>query len=322
MQLVQILEEIQHDDFENHGGKAVNLARLVQLGFQVPNGLSISSAAFVHMVRKNQNLTGFLREVDESDDFEEILEISGSIQQIIGDYQIPESMISEISENLNQLERAEFGFAVRSSATIEDRRDVSFAGQAESFLCVKREEDIIESVKKVWQSAFSERALIYLKSKEIPLKEVKMAVLVQEMIPAEISGVMFTANVVTNNPGEILINSTWGLGNTLVSGEIVPDTYVLKKKPLSVIEQSLGEKEFTSRLELYELVLDDTPEEKRSQYSLDERTLFDIAEVGMKIEEWMEFPQDIEWCIKPDGILVILQSRPITTLNVPSSHEE
>jgi pyruvate,water dikinase len=274
------------------------------------------------MVRKNQDLTSFLKEVDKSDDLEEILEISESIQQTIGNYQIPENVISEISENLNHLEQTEFGFAVRSSATIEDRRDVSFAGQAESYLCLKEEEDIIESVKKVWQSAFSERALIYLKAKKIPLMEVKMAVLIQEMIPAEISGVMFTANVVTNNTDEILINSTWGLGDTLVSGEIVPDTYVLKKKPLSVIEQNLGEKEFTSRPEPYGLVLDDTPEERRSHYSLDERTLFDIAEVGMKIEEGMEYPQDIEWCIKPDGILVILQSRPITTLNVPSSHEE
>jgi pyruvate,water dikinase len=322
LNFVQFLESIQPDDFENHGGKAVNLAKLTRLGFHVPRGLSISSAAFTQMVKKNQDLTGFLNKVDKSDDLEEILEISESLQQTIGNYQIPENVISEISENLNHLEQTKFGFAVRSSATIEDRRDVSFAGQAESYLCVKEQEDIIESIKKVWQSVFSERALIYLKAKEIPLIEVKMAVLIQEMIPAEVSGVMFTANVVTNNPGEILINSTWGLGNTLVSGEIVPDTYVLKKKPLSVIEQNLGEKEFTSRQVLYELVLDDTPEERRSQYSLDERTLFGIAEVGMKIEEGMESPQDIEWCIKPDGSLVILQTRPITTLNVPSSHEE
>jgi pyruvate,water dikinase len=189
---------------------------------------------------------------------------------------------------------------VRSSATIEDRSDISFAGQAESFLCVKGQEDIIESVKKVWQSMFSERALIYLKTKEVPLSEVKMAVLIQEMIPAEISGVMFTANVVTNNTEEILINSTRGLGDTLVSGEIVPDTFVLTKSPISVIQQDLGDKEFT----------------------LDEEMLFDIVEVGMKIESGMECPQDIEWCIKPDGRLVVLQSRPITTLSAPSSREE
>jgi pyruvate,water dikinase len=322
LQLVQILEDIHPDDVENHGGKAVNLAKLRQLGFLVPNGLSLSSAAFMQMIEKNQDLRGLLRKVNESDDFEEILEISGYIQSIISSHEIPESIVSELSKNINHLEEREFGFAVRSSATVEDRSDVSFAGQAESYLCVKEQEDIIESVKNVWQSTFSERALIYLKTKEISPLDVKMAVLIQEMVPAKISGVMFTVNVVTNNPDEILINSTWGLGDTLVSGKIVPDTFVLKKKPLSVIERSLGDKEFTSKPELCELVLDNTPEEKRSEYSLDERTLFDIAEVGMKIEEGMESPQDIEWCIKPDGSLVILQSRPITTLNEPSSHAE
>lgn len=322
LQVVQFLEDIHPDDVATHGGKAVNLSKLVQLGFHVPRGLSISSVAFAQMVKKNQDLTRFLRKVDESDDFEEILELSGHIQKVISNYRIPKNIVSEISMSLNNFERTEIGFAVRSSATIEDRTDVSFAGQAETYLCVKEQEDIIESVKKVWQSAYSERALMYLKAKEIPLKEIKMAVLIQEMIPAEISGVMFTANVVTNNIGEILINSTWGLGDTLVSGEIVPDTYVLTKNPLNVIQRDLGGKEFTSVPEVYNLVIVDTPQERRSKFTLDDETLFDIAQVGMKIEEGMESPQDIEWCINQDGSLVILQSRPITTLSVPSSHEE
>ena len=322
MHIVQFLEDIQSDDFENHGGKAVNLAKLARLGFNVPKGFSISSAVFTQMVKKNQDLTSYLKKVDKSDDFEEILGLSESIQQIIDNYRIPDDVVSEITKNLKHIEQAKFGFAVRSSATIEDRRDVSFAGQAESYLCVQGEEDIIGSVKKVWQSAFSDRALVYLKTKSIPLVEVKMAVLLQEMIPAEISGVMFTANVVTSNTGEILINSTWGLGNTLVSGEIIPDTFVLTKRPLGVIQQVLGDKEFTSKPEIYNLVITDTPEEKRSKFTLEDQALFDIAEVGMKIESSMESPQDIEWCIKPDGKLVILQSRPITTLSEPSYREE
>ncbi len=322
VQLIQFLDEIQPEDVKTHGGKAVNLARLAQLGFHVPKVLSISSEAFVQMVRKNQDLLSLLRQIDKSDDFEEIVEISGDIQKIISSYEIPEDFVSEISRSLNSLEKPEIGFAVRSSATIEDRSDVSFAGQAESYLCVKEQEDIIESVKKVWQSAFSERALFYLRTKEIPLMEVKMAVLIQEMIPSEISGVMFTANVVTNNIDEMLINSTWGLGNLLVSGEVVPDTYILTKRPLKVIQQNLGDKEFTSEPHMYPLAITDTPKKMSSVYSLDDETLLDIAKVGMKIESGMESPQDIEWCIRPDGGLVILQSRPITTLNVPSSDEE
>jgi pyruvate,water dikinase len=133
---------------------------------------------------------------------------------------------------------------------------------------------------------------------------------------------MFTANVVTNSTEEILINSTWGLGDTLVSGEIVPDTFILTKNPLKVIQRTLGEKERTSEIGANNLVRVDTPQDKRSHFTLDTKTLHDIAEVGMKIEMGMESPQDIEWCIQSDGSLVILQSRPITTLSVPSSEQE
>ena len=320
--MVHSLEKIQPEDVEVHGGKAANLAKLAQLGFLIPRGFSISSTAFVQMVESNQDLNNFLRNVDDSDDFEEILEMSECIQKAIGNYRMPKHLVSEITMNFKQLQENEFGFAVRSSATVEDRSDISFAGQAESYLCVSNPSDIIESVKKVWQSSFSDRAVIYLKTKEVPTKQVKMAVVVQEMIPAYISGVMFTANVVNNNMEEMLVNATWGLGDSLVSGKIVPDTFVLKKNPLSVIQRELGGKEFTSTPEMSRPVMLETQKDKQSKFTLEDQTLFSIAEVGMKIESSMESPQDIEWCIRPDGGLVILQSRPITTLNVPSSDEE
>ncbi|MHA1787112.1 MAG: PEP/pyruvate-binding domain-containing protein [Candidatus Thorarchaeota archaeon] len=325
LKLIHFLDDIQPEEVEIHGGKAANLVRLSNLGFLVPRSFSISSAAFTQMLENNQNLIDLIEKADNSDDFEELLEISVNLQKAVGNYKIPEDLVSEIKQSFSYLQKnvesSEFGFAVRSSATIEDRSDVSFAGQAESYLCVMNEIDIIESVKKVWQSAYSERAVIYLQTKEIPLKQVKMAVVVQEMMPVNISGVMFTANVVNNSTDEMLINATWGLGDSLVSGKIVPDTYILTKNPLSVTQRNLGEKKFTSQLETNQPVLVATPEHKQSEYTLNDETLFDIADVGMKIESGMESPQDIEWCLRPDGGLVILQSRPITTLSVPSSHE-
>ncbi len=323
--MVHSLEDIQPKDVEIHGGKAANLAKLVRLGFIVPRSLSISSNAFVQMIKSNQDFVSLLEIIDDSDDFEKIMEISASLQKIIGNYSLPKILETEIVEKFKHLqektENSEIGFAVRSSATIEDHSDISFAGQAESFLCVKNQTDILESVKMVWQSVFSERAVVYLKTKEIPMKQVKMAVIIQEMIPADISGVMFTANVVNNSTEEILINATWGLGDSLVSGKIVPDTYILNKNPLSVIQRVLGGKEFTSIPERDQPAMSKTPANKQSEFTLDDQTLFDIADVGMKVESGMESPQDIEWCIRPDGVLAILQSRPITTLSVPSSHE-
>jgi len=316
--MVHSLEDIQPKDFEIHGGKAANLANLTHLGFCVPRSLSISSNAFAQMVESNQEFDSLLEIIDDSDDFEKIIEISASLQKIIADYSLPEILETEVIEKFKHLQEktknSELGFAVRSSATIEDRTDISFAGQAESFLCVNNQRDILES-------AFSERAVVYLKTKEIPMKQVKMAVIIQEMIPADISGVMFTANVVNNSTEEMLINATWGLGDSLVSGKIVPDTYILTKNPLSVIQRVLGGKEFTSLPARDQPTISKTPTNKQSEFSLDEQTLFDIADVGMKVESGMESPQDIEWCIRPDGSLVILQSRPITTLSVPSSHE-
>ncbi|MCK5265812.1 MAG: hypothetical protein KAR03_09415, partial [Candidatus Thorarchaeota archaeon] len=198
--MVHSLEDIQPKDVEIHGGKAANLAKLVHLGFLVPRSLSISSNAFAQMVESNQEFVSLLEIIDDSDDFEKIMEISASLQKIIGDYSLPEILETEVIEKFKHLQEktknSELGFAVRSSATIEDRTDISFAGQAESFLCVNNQTDILESVNMVWQSAFSERAVVYLKTKEIPMKQVKMAVIIQEMIPADISGVMFTANVV------------------------------------------------------------------------------------------------------------------------------
>ncbi len=323
LQIVHNLEEIQVDDVENHGGKAVNLVKLAQSGFLTPAGFSISSIGFAQMVENNQDLANFLKQADDSEDFEEILEISENLQKMIEKYRVPKSLESEITigiQNLNELSTSsELGFAVRSSATIEDHRDISFAGQAESYLCIKSFRKIIESVKKVWQSAFSERAIIYLKTKRIPLRQMKMAVIVQEMIPADISGVMFTVNVANNNANELLINAAWGFGDALVSGKIVPDTYILTKTPSSVIQRTLGGKNFTSIPKRGQLTLEKTPMDRQAKHTLDDETLFDIAEVGLKIESEMEYPQDIEWCIKPDGSLVILQSRPITTLIGPSS---
>jgi pyruvate,water dikinase len=126
---------------------------------------------------------------------------------------------------------------------------------------------------------------------------------------------------VNNNTDEILINATWGLGDCLVSGKVVPDTYILTKDPLQVIQRELGSKELTSQPIKSQAILSATPKAKQLEYSLNDSTLFDIAEVGMKIESGMESPQDIEWCIGSDGSLVVLQTRPITTLKSPSSDE-
>jgi phosphoenolpyruvate synthase/pyruvate phosphate dikinase len=141
------------------------------------------------------------------------------------------------------------------------------------------------------------------------------------MVPAIVSGVMFTMNVVNNSTDEMLINATWGLGETLVSGRVIPDTFILSKHPLQVIQQEMGAKEITSIAFTSEsktkAITDSTPREKREKYALENHELMKVAQLGLEIEKQMGSPQDIEWCIRPDNEIVILQSRPITTLKIP-----
>jgi pyruvate,water dikinase len=320
--LVIPLERVNPDDVERHGGKTTNLARLLGMGFRVPRGFSVSSLCFARMIEDIPQLSNLITTLENTDDYEEMLELAVGIQSLINPYEIPDDtklQIANAFQNLkNETGDLEHGFAVRSSATIEDRSDISFAGQAESYLCIRETEGILDAVKRVWMSGFSPRAVIYLHTKGIPLSQMKMGVFVQEMLPVDVSGVTFTANVVTNSRDEMLINSTWGIGDTIVSGKIVPDTYLLNKSPLGLMGRELGTKEKTSRPEIVEggvkLMLIDTPQEKRKRFSLSDDALMKVAELGIEIEKKIGSPQDIEWCMK-DGEIVILQTRPITTLH-------
>ncbi len=313
------LSIINAENVEKYGGKATNLAQLYNMGFTVPKGFSVTTLCFDLMMSDIPQLAEIITQIQKSDDFEEILELALGLQTIISSYKIPTDIGSQITREFQKLSNLgeRYGFAVRSSATIEDRSDVSFAGQAESFLCVLRPEDIIDSIKKVWISGFSPSAVIYLNTKDIPISQMKMGVFVQEMIRAEVSGVTFTANVVNNSLDELLINSTWGIGDTIVSGKIVPDTYLLNKRSLQVMGKELGTKEKTSNPKVDEsgvqLMLNETSQEKRKMFSLTDDALMRVAEICLEIEKKMGSPQDIEWCIK-DGEIVILQTRPITTL--------
>ena len=198
---------------------------------------------------------------------------------------------------------------------------MSFAGQAESVLCVSGTANVIDAVKRVWLSTLTPRTIFYLKSKKVPLNCIKMDVVVQEMVQADVSGVMFTRNVVSNDFDQLLVDATWGLGEPLVSGRITPDTYVLERDPLRIIDRRLGSKELTSTIQVNDgkssVRVEDMHEVLRSTYVLKINELLKIANMGLDIEERMGSPQDIEWCMR-HGEIVILQSRPITTIHESS----
>jgi pyruvate,water dikinase len=284
-------------------------------------GFAVACDCFSRFLDDTPDAVKLIEQIERTEDIEDVLGLSLELEHLGGSYKLPEDLgaeithrLSELSENLGVMDA---GFSIRSSANVEDGKRISFAGQAESFLCV-RDEDVLDAVLKTWKSLLTTNSIIYLQTMGIPLGQVRMGVIVQEMINADRSGVMFTANVVDKNLNQIIIEAIWGLGETLVSGKATPDTYLLNKSPLKLVSKSLGHKEAYSTpsgtSEMGGITLHSTPEAKRVLFTLDDNELFRVAQTGLEIEQKLGMHQDVEWSIQGDE-LIVLQSRPITTLN-------
>ena len=187
-------------------------------------------------------------------------------------------------EIIKQYKKLNSKVSVRSSATVEDAKNASFAGQFDTFLNIDSEKKLIKAINDCWKSASSSRAKSYSKNKNI--KNAKMAVIVQKMVDTDFAGVIFSIDPIYKK--HLLIEVVKGLGDKLVSGEVTPNTYFIDRKNFKIIKKEI-------------------------QFSFDEQKLSEIAEVVMEIEKLYKSPQDIEFCIKSRKIYV-LQSRPITTL--------
>jgi pyruvate,water dikinase len=319
---VAFIDTISSNESSRFGGKAINLARLLHAGIDVPSGFGISSDCFTRFMQHTSQFQKMLCELESSNDLEKMSKLVSDIEESAKEYQMPEHIEEKVSaafERLEEIVGERSGYyAVRSSANIEDSMELSFAGQAKSYLGVSGIKNIIEAVKKTWLSVFSLSSIMYLQRKRIPLERVRMGIIIQEMIQSEISGVMFTANVMNGKKDQIVIESTWGLGESLMSGKITPDLYIIEKNSLKIIERNLGSKEIIYELDPSKadnLVFRKTPPEKYSLFTLNDNDVLSVAKSGIKIEKLLVDPQDIEWCYKDDR-LIILQARPITTLNI------
>ncbi|MBI4640129.1 MAG: hypothetical protein HY731_05515, partial [Candidatus Tectomicrobia bacterium] len=321
-QYILSIEEIH--EVEAGGGKGSNLGSLLRAGFPVPPGFCVTTQAyreFLSAFAFQETVRRILEGVKGSD-LIELEETSSQIQDLILDQVIPQSILGEIKKAYRALsERASEGaVSVRSSATAEDLREASFAGQYETYLNIVGEEVLVEHIKKCWASFWSARALHYRKGHGLDHLQTAMAVVVQKMVPAEASGVLFTANPVTGNREEILINASWGLGEAVVLGTVDPDYFVIDRQTRAVKEAMIGKKE--KRLDgkaqggVEEVLVPASNQEKSSLLADQVRQLVRLA---LAIEQHYGAPQDIEWAFA-GGQFSVLQSRPITTLS--KQHEE
>ncbi len=224
---------------------------------------------------------------------------------------VPEELVDEVDRHLDRLGAAG-SFAIRSSATAEDLPDASFAGQQDSFLNISGRSEIVRHIRRCWASLFTERAVAYRARAGIDHRTVDMAVMVQQMVLAEASGVLFTADPVSGNRTISSVEVVWGLGESLVSGRANPDTFAVRDD--EIVRRTIAVKHTATQAVPTGGTEERAVDRRRQQEpALADPQVLRLARLGRRIEAHFGAPQDIEWCLTGDDVKIV-QSRPITTL--------
>lgn len=322
---------------EKIGGKALNLAKMSAAGFNIPPAFTVSVDAYDFFIKKEleAKISEILRIIDFTHE-DSISEGCSVIRSMIKSQELPQDLFLEITRKISDL--PDGYYAVRSSAVAEDLADASFAGQLDSFLNIKKE-DILENIIKCWASYWTDRAVKYRHDSSIghldtELSSAGLAVLVQKMVNADISGVTFTANPV-NGTDQVVIESSWGLGEAIASGIVTPDIFVLGRDG-KILEKNIKTKNKGYFLANGQNTLITIDEDDREKTSLNDDVLKMLLQIGVELEDFFGVSQDIEWAIeygkdefdqdvdkykmlndpeKTSLKIYILQSRPVTTLN-------
>ncbi len=290
------------------GGKGASLARLAAAGLPVPDGFLLTTAAYRRVVEA-ADLQAQIVAAAETPDAE--LTIRGLFTSAT----IPDDVLSAIFAGYASLgpEPSTRAVAVRSSATAEDLPGLSFAGQQDSFLNVRGERDLLEAIRRCWGSLWTARAISYRKRAGIAATDVELAIVVQLLVSAEASGVLFTVDPVSGARDQIVINAAWGLGESLVGGQVTPDMLVVDRRSGDIVRQSVGDKSVMTVLTESGTREVPVPSERRQLPVLAPDAARGLAQLGQRIEGLYGQPMDVEWALE-GGRIAILQARPITTL--------
>jgi pyruvate,water dikinase len=286
------------------GGKGASLARMTSLGLPVPPGFVIPAEALAHALPDGG---AELRAAIGGDDHAAAAERA---QAIVGGLELPAELREAIANAYAGLGDGDPPVAVRSSACAEDSEEASFAGQQETYLHVRGADEVLARVRDCWASFFSERALFY-RARKGSLEDLGMAVVVQRMVQADVAGVLFTCDPVRKRRDRMVVEAVLGLGEGVVSGQLTPDHYILKRdgtvrkaqvhaQPYAIVADPDGG---TAEREL-------SPEEGGAQKVADEH-LAALARIGDDLEQRLGGPQDIEWAVE-GGEIFVLQARPVT----------
>ena len=341
---IKIFKQITKKDVNIAGGKGASLGEMTKTKIPVPQGFVILANAFDRFIKEAdliQEIESQLNQVNY-EDINSVDRVSNVIRDLIHDAKMPKDLKIGIltkyitlgpspklgeGDNSSSLRMRGLGggfVAVRSSATAEDSEVASWAGELETYLNTT-EKTLLANVKKCWSSLFTPRAIFYRKEKNLHKAHVGVAVVVQEMVESEISGITFTVHPVTQDKNQMIIEAGWGLGEAIVSGSITPDSYVVNK--LKVKSKKL---KVNDKFEILDINVAEqkkqivrclkkgvkwvaVPKSRQEKQKLSGEQIVELAKLCAQIEKHYKKPQDIEWALR-DGKFFIVQSRPITTL--------
>ncbi|MEM4772818.1 MAG: PEP/pyruvate-binding domain-containing protein [Nanoarchaeales archaeon] len=328
MKYIKFLKELNKNDVNIAGGKGANLGELINSGIPVPNGFVVLGNAYrEHIVRNgiDKKIKEILDQTDV-DNTEQLEKNTEKIRELIKNAPMPKDVEKEIIEAYKKLSKIEGGKEIyvvaRSSATAEDIKEASFAGQQETILNVKGVENVLNAVKKCWASLFTARATFYRTKKGFDHLKVDIAVVIQKQLGKiskeeylkgkYVAGVAFTIHPASGDKNKIVIEAHYGQGEAVVSGYVTPDTFVIDKRTGKILEKHISKK---TKMKIasgdFGLEEVEVPKELSEIPCLNDKILRELWRILLKIEKHYNFPQDVEYVVENEKIYIV-QSRPVT----------
>ena len=310
--LILDFTQIHKDDVLIAGGKGANLGEMTAAGINVPKGFVITADAYREFLKENHIDEFIAHGLKQAHTDEHTLSaVAAEFREKITAGHFPAELEKEIRAKYAELGESK-RVAVRSSATAEDLPDASFAGQQETYLNVQGINDVLLQIRNCYASLWGERAVSYRLNQGYDQSAVAIAVVIQEMVESEKAGVLFTVNPVTHNKDEMQINASYGLGESVVSGRVTADSYIVNKSG-DIIEVTIGSKETQIVYADKHTKEEPVSPEKRAARALNDTEIAGLVQAGLKIEKHYGMPMDIEWAIQNNEIYIV-QARAITAL--------
>jgi pyruvate,water dikinase len=309
-------EEFGQDWNDLVGKKCANLGEMTRLGLRVPPGYALSVEAykdFMSLTGADKEIMEYLDKADYSfENIQHFNEASAKLREIVESKEPPakmkERILSHYAELCGRCKIEDTAVATRSAGA------ASHPGQYETHLNVRGESDLIEKIIKVWSSTFNPRSLSARHRLGLPLESDPIGVAVLKMVNARTAGILFTADPNTGDRSRMIIEANWGLGESVVGGEAMPDVFILDKESLEVIEKKLGSKGKYITFKEIGVVEEETPSEKKTSFCLSDEEAKEIGQLGKLLEAHFNVPQDTEWAIDADlefpESVILLQTRP------------